>query len=250
MPRSGSISAALLAVAMLIAIADGAAGGPGPSPREALLTYGQLPLTFFANYGQADPRVAFIAQGLGHTVFLSATEAVVMTQTPQSPGPSLASRLRSHPESFPGGEGPSQKPRPAVIRMRLVGANPSSVMTGEEQTGHVNYLIGNDRSKWLTNVPAYARVRSQGVYPGIDLVFYASGRQFEYDFVVKPGADPRSIRLVFDGGVKREGRSALRIDAHGDLVLRTDYGDLRLRRPLAYQEIDGERRPVRPRATF
>ena len=167
-----------------------------------------------------------------------------MTQTPQSPGPTLASRLRSHPESFPGGEGPSQKPRPAVIRMRLVGANPSSVMTGEEQTGHANYLIGNDRSKWLTNVPAYARLQSQGVYPGIDLVYYASGRQLEYDFVVKPGADPGPIRLVFDGGVKHEGRSALRIDVDGDLLLRADYGDLRLRRPLAYQTIDGERRPV------
>ena len=34
------------------------------------------------------------------------------------------------------------------------------------------------------------------------------------------------------------------MDSAGDLVLATGAGDLRLRRPVIYQEVDGERRPV------
>jgi hypothetical protein len=128
--------------------------------------------------------------------------------------------------------------------MRLLGADASSTMSGEDQTSTVNYLLGSDRSKWHTGVPAYTRVKAHGVYPGVDLVFYGNRRQFEYDFVVAPGADPRAIRLAFDGVIEREGRQALSIDARGDLVLATATGDLRLQRPLAYQEIGGVRRPV------
>jgi hypothetical protein len=128
--------------------------------------------------------------------------------------------------------------------MRLLSADASADMTGEEQTSTVHYLLSADRSKWRTNVPAYARVRAHGVYPGVDLVFYGTGRQFEYDFVVAPGADPGSIRLRFDGVVARAAGPALQIDSQGDLVLGTAHGDLRLRKPLAYQETNGIRHPV------
>jgi len=42
-------------------------------------------------------------------------------------------------------------------------------------------------------VPTFAKVNYQNVYPGVDLVYYGSqGGQLEYDFVLAPGADPRS----------------------------------------------------------
>ncbi len=75
--------------------------------------------------------------------------------------------------------------------MKLVGANPSPQLTGlDELPGTSNYFIGNDPSKWRTNMPNYAKVEYQDVYPGIDLVYYGNQRQLEYDFVVAPGADP------------------------------------------------------------
>src|SRR5262249_25781511 len=40
--------------------------------------------------------------------------------------------------------------------------------------GVTNYLIGNDSSKWRTNVPGFARVKYEGIYPGVDLVYYGN----------------------------------------------------------------------------
>ena len=103
----------------------------------------------------------------------------------------------------------------AVLRMKLRNANPAAKVTGvDELAGTSNYFIGNDPTKWRTNVPTYAKVKYQEIYSGIDLVYYGNQRQLEYDFIVAPGADPR--RIAFDvRGAKR-----IRQDAHGDLVLK------------------------------
>jgi hypothetical protein len=123
--------------------------------------------------------------------------------------------------------------------MALVGANKKAAPTAEAPLpGRSNYFVGNDRSQWRTNVPQYARVRYAHVYPGIDLVFYGNQRQLEYDFVLKPGADPGHIRLRF------KGVQAVRVDDAGNLTLRTVAGDLLQKAPVVYQEIEGQRRTV------
>src|SRR5262245_21371961 len=184
----------------------------GPPPAPSLSTYGQLPLSFVANAGQVDARAAFVAHGRGYTLFVSPTETVFVARPPAPAGQGLADRLRSGRGTEPSA-GPNADDTPrAVVHMQLVGADASAVMTGEEQSGRVNYLIGSDRSRWHTGVPACARVRSRGVYPGVDLVFYGNGRQLEYDFILEPGSDPRSIRLAFDGIDAGDGRPALHVD--------------------------------------
>ena len=83
-----------------------------------------------------------------------------------------------------------------VLRMKLRNANPAAKVTGaDELAGTSNYFIGNDPAKWRTNVPTYAKVKYEGIYPGIDLVYYGNQRQLEYDFIVAPGADPRRIAV-------------------------------------------------------
>jgi len=45
-----------------------------------------------------------------------------------------------------------------------VGANPNPHIAGlEELPGKVNYLLGNDPTKWRTNLPTYARVKYQSI---------------------------------------------------------------------------------------
>src|SRR5947207_7339241 len=86
--------------------------------------------------------------------------------------------------------------RPDVLQMKLVGANQAAKVTAlDELPGKSNYFIGNDPKKWRTDVPTYGKVKYQGVYPGIDLVYYGNQRQLEYDFVVAPGADRKAITL-------------------------------------------------------
>jgi hypothetical protein len=111
----------------------------------------------------------------------------------------------------------------------------NSELTGvDELAGTTNYFIGNDPAKWRTNVPTYAKVKYEGIYSGIDLVYYGNQRQLEYDFIVTPGADPR--RIQFDvRGAKR-----IRRDAHGNLVFKieTGEGEIRWHKPVAYQETE------------
>jgi Beta-propeller repeat len=177
--------------------------------------YGRLPLSFEANRGQTDPRVNFLSRGAGYSLFLTPTRAVMELQQ---------------------GNGGN------VVAMKIVGANPASRPFGlDKMSGVSNYLIGNDPSKWHTGVSNYGEVDYQNAYRGIDLVYHGDQGQLEYDFVVKPGANPRAIRLAFDG---TQGKT---LDAIGNLVLHTSGGDVVEHAPVAYQTINGVQHPVTSR---
>jgi hypothetical protein len=87
-------------------------------------------------------------------------------------------------------------------------------------------------------VQTFAKVKYAGVYPGIDLVYYGNQRQLEYDFVVAPGASPKSIRLQFAGAKKVD------LTADGDLTVSAANGQIAFHKPVVYQVKDGLRQPV------
>jgi Beta-propeller repeat len=123
--------------------------------------------------------------------------------------------------------------------MELLGANRHTVVSGlDELPGKVNYFTGPDTRKWHTGVRTYAKVKYEDVYPGVDLLYYGRGGQLEYDFVVAPGVDPETIALRIEGAEKLE------VDARGDLVFHVARGQIRQRKPVIYQEVDGVRREV------
>ncbi len=128
----------------------------------------------------------------------------------------------------------------SVLRMKLEGANTNPQITGlEELPGKSNYFIGNDPRQWRTDIPTYAKVKYEAIYPGVDLVYYGTqGRQLEYDFVVAAGADPRQIKLSFAGMDKLE------LDTEGDLVIQSGERQMRMHKPLVYQEKDGSREEI------
>ena len=178
-------------------------------------SYGKLPLQFEANHGQTHKDVRFLSRGPGYSVYLTAGEAVLVLSKPAADAKRVA------------------------LRMSLVGGARDPVVSGfDDLPGKMNYFIGKDRSKWRSNVPTYAKVHYQNVYPGVDLVYYGNQRQLEYDFVVAPGADPKKIVLGFQGANKLE------IDAQGELVLHASGGDVRQHKPIVYQEIGGIRQEI------
>ena len=201
-------------------------------------SYGKLPLQFEANAGQIDKAVRFLSRGSGYSLYLTASEAVLVLGTPN---PNVKPKLpgTSDEKSTPAQDDGLTHATPVALRMRLVGSAPAPVVNGrEELAGKANYFIGNDPAQWRTNVPTYAKVHYQDVYPGIDLVYYGDQRQLEYDFVVAPGADSKRIMLDFRGAEKIE------IDAHGELVLHAAGRVVRQHKPIIYQEFDGVRREV------
>jgi uncharacterized protein (TIGR03437 family) len=183
----------------LLLLAGTAMGAPA-------VKWGNIPLSFEPNTGQASAEVRYLARGSSYTLYLAGGETM------------LAGRNQS------------------PLRTKLSGANLSARITGEApQAATSNYFVGNDPRKWHTSIPNYEKVRYGGVYPGIDLLYYGKDGNLEYDWIVSPGADPTTIRMVF------ERADQLSIDKHGDLVISVANNEYRHKRPVIYQEIAGER---------
>ena len=211
--------------------------------------YGKMGLSFEANVGQADSSVQFLAHGPGYGVYLTGTEAVMVLSPP-----TVGSAWRTGgviPMSMPDAQGAgatqgADAPRsegkgsPAtVVRMQILGGNPTARVVGEEQlSGKVNYFLGNDPAQWHTNIATYAKVEYEQVYPGIDMVYYGSRGQLEYDFVVAPGADPGVIQLGFAGA------DGLSVDGKGNLVVNAGGQEIVQHKPVVYQEVNGGRREI------
>jgi len=112
--------------------------------------YAKIPLSFEANQGQSDGQVKFLSRGDGYQLFLTSTSAVFQLRTPAG-----------------------TKSAPAVFRMELLDANRNARISGADQLpGVANYFIGNDPKKWRSGISTYGKVKYEGIYPGVDAVFY------------------------------------------------------------------------------
>ena len=213
-----------------------------PQARVKILdVYKDLPLSFEANHGQADGRVLFLSRTSDFTLFLTADEAVLAVHNMSN-----AARALDRIEKLQSSVGKAlldAKPVASdVLRVRLRNANPGLRVVGtDELPGTSNYFIGNDPAKWKNNVPTYAKVKYENVYPGIDLVYYGNHKQLEYDFILSPGADPRSIVLDASGPQRVE------MDRNGDVVFKMDGNKIRWHKPIAYQEKNGSRLEIAAR---
>lgn len=174
---------------------------------------GKLPLFFEANYGQSQSTAAFLARTADAQYALSAS--------------GVEMNFRRAPDQT------------SQLQMNFVGANPSAEIHGDaEQTGKMNYLIGNEQSQWHAGVPIFAKVRVEKIYPGVDIVFYGNQHQLEYDFNFAAGANPAVVALRFDGAEK------IQLGANGELVISLGGGEIRQPQPQIYQTVNGTRHAV------
>ena len=135
-------------------------------------SYGKLPISFEPNQGQAEVGVQYLASGAGYRLFLTPVEMVLtfrasFTGARKPNGDPLPSAIVPH--AVPAAE------ESTPVHMQLIGSNKHAQGLGVDPLpGRTNYLTGSDRAKWHTDIPTYARVRYQDVYPGIDLVYYGN----------------------------------------------------------------------------
>ena len=203
-----NVGVTVVVTAMLATVAGASGERVGASSPQPAASIASLPLSFEPNRGQAPPSIRYLARARGGSVGIRSNELLLSL-------------------------------RGASMRLRMLGANPRATLDpADELPGKVNYLYGNDPSKWLTGLPTYARLLAREVYPGIDAVYYGRDGRLEYDFVVHAGSDPSSIRLDFRGA------RYLRVETDG--TLRVAVGARTLRQPPAdvYQVVDGDRRAV------
>ncbi|HEV3344392.1 MAG TPA: SBBP repeat-containing protein [Pirellulales bacterium] len=203
---------------------NGASSNGGPT----LDAYSQNPLSFEPNVGQTAAQVQFLSQGSGYSLYLDSQEAVLALQK------FSATAGQSGPSATPPATSPG-----AVVQMQLVGANPAAKGVGlDKLLAESNYIDGGTPNDWLTNIPNYAQVEYQNVYPGINLVYIGNQQQLEFNFEVAAGADASAIAMSF------QGVDSLSLDSAGNLVLRTSGGNVTEDAPVAYQEIDGVKQIV------
>jgi len=176
-------------------------------PRTIFQPDGPQSLRFEPNRGQVASRYRYLARGRGYGIYLSDTELL----------------LRVHRNRQVG-----------VLRMQMEDAHPVSI-TGEAPLGEmVNYVMRKDV---IGNVPRFQRVRYADVYPGIDLIYYENKGQLEYDFVLRPGSDPRAIAITLKG-------AGIKVNRSGDLLVRSGVAWTLWKRPNAYQVAGGKRKTV------
>ncbi|HKH48952.1 MAG TPA: hypothetical protein VKM72_30165 [Thermoanaerobaculia bacterium] len=173
--------------------------------------WGQRPLAFEENRGQTDPNVLFFSRTPAFELYLTLSEAVLV------------------PSAGPG-----------ALHLRWLDADPAPrVKTEGRLSGRVQFFLGEEPASFQIEAPLWSRIRLERLWPGIDLELSGTTRELEQDFVVAPGADPARIVLALDGAERAQ------IDDAGNLILAlVDGGELRLRKPAAWQEIGKQRHEV------
>lgn len=200
----------------------------------AIMSYGKLPLSFEQNAGQTDGRVKFVSRGPGYSLFLTGKEAVLSLQEREREISIPRNAIARSDNDFP-------RVLRTDLRMSFAGGNPNPEVLGlEELPQRNNYLIGNERTNWRTNIATFARVKYRDMYPGVDVIYYGKEGRLEYDLVVAAGADPRPIRLSFAGVAN------LCVDEKtGDLIITAANGvEMRNVRPRIYQQLGSRQTEV------
>ena len=211
------LGASALALVCLMRACDAgatAAVNDPSSTAEILDRYGRLPLAFEENRGQRDSHVKFVAHGVAYHAFFTDRGVDLVL-----------------------GSGAAK--RASVVGIRLAFPHAGAIPSGHDPLpGKTHYLIESDAARHVTDVVNYAGVDYLSPEAGVDLRFYGSHGELEFDVIVAPGVDPRKVRLAMQGA------QTLRLSREGSLIVRTASGDVAFRKPVAYQEIDGAKRFV------
>ncbi|KPL02196.1 MAG: hypothetical protein AMJ73_09055, partial [candidate division Zixibacteria bacterium SM1_73] len=153
------------ALLSLTAHADNLDGADQAQRQIVVENLGRMPLSFTENRGQFGDKIRFRANATGASFFFSPDEVIYQ----------FSRRYRDEEDYFQLGkwriddfQSPFERrenPRLAskiehfYVKAKFIGANPNPEIVGEGLMEHkCNYFIGNDPSKWRTDVPNYSAV--------------------------------------------------------------------------------------------
>lgn len=171
------------------------------------------PILFTENKGQVDDRVKYYAQTGSSSLFFT-------------------------------GQGLTFREKSGFFSADFVGANKDAQISAtDKQLAKSNYYIGNDPKNWQANVSNFSSITYRGLYPGIDLT-YKSTDKLKYEYNVSPKADPSQIKLNYKG-VK-----SLKLNAKGDLIIKSSAATVTDTKPFTYQIINGKKVAVDSKYTI
>jgi hypothetical protein len=226
----------LAAVAVAGFFFDPAVASGEVSREQAAQALATLERGWVENAGQWDEKAAFSAPGYFGTTWVTkdgelrhvASKEECEKRAPEAGEPEPAARR-------------FRKPCPAqtwVLTERWVGGKVEGIRGEEELETKVSYFLGNDPAKHRSGLPSYRYLSLGEVWPGVEVKLKASQKTVEKLFYLGPGANLGKVR------VELRGPNRLRLSQEGELVIETGLGELKLSRPVAWQEKDGQKLPV------
>jgi hypothetical protein len=193
-------------------------------------------LEFIENKGQWDARARYEAALPGGRLFAE-TDGLTFSLLADG-GPARRNHAGAGKAAPPPADSTA---RGHALKLRFEGAAPATLTAETPTAEHRSYFLGSDAKRWASDVRSFRELRYAGLWPGVSARVYESADQhLEYDFVLAPGARAEAVALRHDGA------DGLRLDAAGNLLVKTSVGTITERAPQAWQADAAGRRQAVP----
>jgi hypothetical protein len=179
-----------------------------------------------ANAGQWDKRATFSAPGYFGTTWITKDGELLHVAVKKEECKDKTPKAQTCPS------------KSWVISERWVGGKVPAIKGEEELKTKVSYFVGNDPSKHRSGLSTYRYASLGEVWSGVEVKLKATQKTVEKLFYVKPGVDPSKIQVQVDGA------KGLKLSKDGEVIIQTGLGDLKLSKPVAWQEKVGKKLPV------
>jgi hypothetical protein len=201
---------------------------------------GLVPFPIEQNIGQTTPDVEFLLRaGAVKVGFAAGGPRVRLVDGASDADPICTTPSNRRPPSD-SLEEPNCPLASHLLNLELAGASRVSPMgTRASETTVSRFRGGPD--EWQSGIVAFEQVGYLDAWAGIDALFERApgAAGFKSTYVVGPGANPSTIRLIWRGA------DDVQLDEQGALSLKTSVGIARESAPVAWQDrADGSRDPV------
>lgn len=189
---------------------------------------------FIENKGQWDPAVLFKSKFDGGNLWIQNNKFVFHFQD-------FSGTQAAHGNTNLKQEDLEKiKNRQTVVHLNFKNSNEFRIAEKlNPSSNYYNYFIGNDKSKWASNVRGFNEAKIKNIYKGVDLKLIEDNSNLKYEFHIYPQASPSAIQLEFVGQEK------IYIDKNGDLHIQTEIGEVLEEKPYTYQIINGKIKEIR-----
>jgi PKD repeat protein len=193
--------------------------------QQPIITHNHNAISFIENGGQWPDHVLYKTDLDAGSIWLD--ESGILYQFKD-----YSSAEEVHLGNYLDGE-PSMKEH--LLYAKFIGSNPEPETESKDPTReYYNYYIGNDPSKWASDIHGYGSVAYKEIYQGIDLLIFEKNVDLKYEFHVSINADPNEIAIEYHG------HKNITLLNNGNLRLETSLGELVEQKPYTYQIINGQ----------
>ena len=140
-----------------------------PTNPPSRAAFGALPVVFVENRGQVRGPARFVTGWPHAPAWITATGITLeLSRCDETEAPPRQGRRLGAIEARAG-----TRVHCAHVALIFEGADRgTTVVADEPASSRYSYFLGNDPTRWRTNVPQFDSVQFDDVYPGIDVVYY------------------------------------------------------------------------------